>query len=186
MLYLSEADRQNLLLLARKAIVDAVTRRELPDSIPLEGIFAERRGVFVTLHVRGELRGCIGTTERDEPLGDGVVRCAASAALHDPRFPPMRADELDELRIEISVLSPVTPIEVEDIEIGRHGLVISDGEHRGLLLPQVAVEHHLSREQFLGETCRKAGLSRETWRLGSTRIGGFTCEVFGEGETEDG
>jgi uncharacterized protein len=98
----------------------------------------------------------------------------------------MRADELDELRIEISVLSPVTPIQVEDIEIGRHGLVISDGEHRGLLLPQVAVEHHLSREQFLGETCRKAGLAREAWRLGSTRIGGFTCEVFGEGETEDG
>src|ERR1700732_1001388 len=102
--YLSEVDGQNLLVLARKAILDAVTRKELPDTIPHEGIFGERRGVFVTLHVRGELRGCIGTTENDEPLGEAIVRCAASAALHDLRFSPVRADELGDLQIEISVL----------------------------------------------------------------------------------
>lgn len=178
--YLSEADGQKLLELARKALVEIVTRRELPASLPHEGIFGERRGVFVTLHVGGELRGCIGTTEGDEPLGDAVVRCAASAALHDPRFAAVRAEELSELRIEISVLSPVAAIRVEDIEIGKHGLVISDGAHRGLLLPQVAVEHELSVEAFLGETCRKAGLARDAWRLEETQIAGFTCEVFEE------
>ena len=178
--YLSEVEGRSLLVLARKAIVDAVTRKELPDTIPHEGIFGERRGVFVTLHVRGELRGCIGTTEGDEPLGQATVRCAASAALHDPRFPAMRSEELGDLHIEISVLSPLAPIRPEEIEIGRHGLVVSDENHRGLLLPQVAPEHGLNREQFLAETCRKARLPQEAWRWPSTRIQGFTCEVFSD------
>ena len=178
--YLSEADRQNLLLLARKAVVEAVTHAKLPEAIPHEGVFGLRRGVFVTLHVRGELRGCIGTTEGDEALGDALVRCGASAALQDPRFPAVRTEELSDLQVEVSVLSPLSPIHAEAIEIGRHGLMISDESHRGLLLPQVAVEHDLSREQFLGETCRKAGLPREAWRWPTTRIEGFTCEVFSE------
>jgi AmmeMemoRadiSam system protein A len=178
--YLSEVDGQNLLVLARKAIVEAVSRRELPETIPKEGIFGQRRGVFVTLHVRGELRGCIGTTEGDEPLGEATVRCAVSAALHDPRFPAMRSEELEELHIEISVLSPLTPMRPEEIEIGRHGLVVSDENHRGLLLPQVAPEHGLNREQFLAETCRKARLPQDAWRWTSTRIQGFTCEVFSD------
>jgi AmmeMemoRadiSam system protein A len=178
--YLSELDGQNLLVLAHKAIVEAVTRRELPETIPNEGIFGERRGVFVTLHVRGELRGCIGTTENDEPLGEATVRCAASAALHDPRFPAIRSEELEELQIEISLLSPLTPIRPEEIKIGRHGLVVSDENHRGLLLPQVAPEHGLNREQFLAETCRKAKLPRDAWQWRSTRIQGFTCEVFSD------
>jgi AmmeMemoRadiSam system protein A len=180
MLYHSEDDGRELLVLARKAIVEAVSRGELPETIPHEGIFGERRGVFVTLHVRGELRGCIGTTEGDEPLGEATVRCAASAALHDPRFPAMRSEELGELSIEISVLSPLTRIRPEEIEIGRHGLVVSDESHRGLLLPQVAEEHGLNREQFLAETCRKARLPREAWQWASTQIQGFTCEVFSD------
>src|ERR1700692_1165455 len=102
--YLSKIDGQNLLGLARKAVVEAVTRKELPDTIPHEGIFGERRGGFVTLHVRGELRGCIGTAESDETLGEAKVRFAASAAFHDPRFPVMRREELEALSIEISVL----------------------------------------------------------------------------------
>jgi AmmeMemoRadiSam system protein A len=178
--YLSEVDGQNLLVLARKAIAEAVNRGELSNIIPHEGIFRERHGVFVTLHVRGELRGCIGTTESDEPLGEATVRCAASAALHDPRFPAMRSEELGALSIEISVLSLLTSIRPEEIEIGRHGLVVSDENHRGLLLPQVAPEHGLNREQFLAETCRKAKLPREAWRWPSTRIQGFTCEVFSD------
>ncbi|HEY2351831.1 MAG TPA: AmmeMemoRadiSam system protein A [Candidatus Acidoferrum sp.] len=182
---LSEAERQNLLLLARKAIEEAVTRRQLPETIPQEGIFGEHRGVFVTLHVRGGLRGCIGTTESQETLGEAVVRCAASAALHDPRFPPMRSDELRKLQIGISLLSAMRAITLEEIEIGRHGLVVSDSTHRGLLLPQVAAEHGMSREQFLAETCRKAGLPREAWRSASTQLEAFTCEVFEEGRSEE-
>jgi AmmeMemoRadiSam system protein A len=177
---LSESDRQKLLLLARQAITDAITRRKLPVLIPHGGVLGEHRGVFVTVHVRGELRGCIGTTEADEPLADAIVRCGASAALHDPRFAPIIAEELPAMQIEISVLSPLAMLRPDEIEIGRHGLVISDEAHRGLLLPQVAVEHNLSCEEFLGETCRKARLPRDAWRLPSTRLQGFTCEVFSE------
>jgi AmmeMemoRadiSam system protein A len=180
---LSELDGRKLLGLARKAIVAALTRKELPETIPQEGIFGERRGVFVTLHVGGELRGCIGTTESDERLGDATVRCAASAALHDPRFPPIRGVELQALNIEISVLSPLTPIRPEDIQVGRHGLVVSDEGHSGLLLPQVAPQHGLNREQFLAETCRKARLPQDAWRWPSTRIEAFTCEVFSDAKS---
>jgi len=177
---LSEPDRHRLLLLARQAIIEAITRRKLLAVIPHNGVFGEHRGVFVTVHVRGELRGCIGTTEADEPLADAIVRCGASAALQDPRFAPLRAEELPAMQIEISVLSPLATLRPDEIEIGRHGLVVFDEAHRGLLLPQVAVEHNLSREEFLGETCRKARLPRDAWRLPSTQLQGFTCEVFSE------
>jgi AmmeMemoRadiSam system protein A len=177
---LSESDRHNLLLLARNVIVRAVTHHQLLEAIPRDGIFAEQRGVFVTVHVSGHLRGCIGTTAGSEPLADAIVRCAASAALHDPRFAPMRVDELGGLEVEVSVLSPLFRARPEEIRIGRHGLVISDQGHRGLLLPQVAVERRFSPEQFLAETCQKAGLPREAWRWPGTTILGFTCEVFSE------
>ena len=103
---LSEADQRAALELARKAIIDAVSQRKLPDLIPREGVFAQRRGVFVTLHVRGHLQGCIGVTDPSEPLGEAIVRCAVSAALEDPRFSPLKAAQLEELIIEISLLSP--------------------------------------------------------------------------------
>jgi AmmeMemoRadiSam system protein A len=180
MLFLSEDDRAKLLQLAHRAIVETVTRRELPGNIPHHGILGQPHGVFVTLHKRGELRGCIGTTETTEALADAVVRCAASAALHDPRFPPVTTEETHELEIEISVLSPLQQIQPEAIEIGKHGLVISDVNHRGLLLPQVAVEHRLTREQFLAETCRKAGLPRDAWQSPATHIQAFTCEIFAD------
>ena len=177
---LSELDQRAALELARKAIQEAVLRRKLPDVIPREGIFSERRGVFVTLHVRGKLQGCIGVTDPGESLGEAVVRCAVSAALEDPRFTPLKESQLDELSIEISLLSPLKPILPETIEIGRHGLLVVNHAHRGLLLPQVAVEHSLTREQFLDETCRKAGLTREAWKDPETNILGFTCDVFSE------
>ena len=177
---LSESDRSRALQLARQAVTEAVSCRKLPEEIPNDGVFAERRGVFVTLHVSGRLQGCIGVVEPYEPLGEAIVRCAASAALEDPRFAPMRADQLAPLTIEISLLSPPAPIAPDSIEIGRHGLLISLHSQRGLLLPQVATEHHLSREQFLEETCRKAGLRREAWRDPEAQILGFTCEVFSE------
>jgi AmmeMemoRadiSam system protein A len=175
---LSEADRSVLLQLARESIREAVSRGQLPEKIPTNGILAERWGVFVTLHVHGRLRGCIGVIEGEEPLGEAVVRCAASAALQDSRFSPVRPEELGELEIEISLLSPLVPIAPEDVQVGRHGLLIIQDTKRGLLLPQVAEEHHLTREQFLEETCHKAGLAREAWTHPDTKLLGFTCEVF--------
>jgi uncharacterized protein len=180
MLSLSETERRSALQLARTAVVETVSHRKLPDRIPSDGIFAERRGVFVTLHLRGRLQGCIGVVEPDEPLGEAIVRCAASAALEDPRFAPMREDQLDDLTIEISLLSRPAPISAEAIEIGRHGLLVVLHAQRGLLLPQVAFEHHLTREQFLEETCRKAGLRREAWRNPEARLFGFTCEILSD------
>lgn len=177
---LSEADRRAALELARKAVLEAVLHRRLPADIPRQGIFAERRGVFVTLHVRGRLQGCIGVTDPSETLGEAIVRCAASAAVEDPRFTPTKPDQLEDLSIEISLLSRLEPIEPDKIEIGRHGLLIVLHAQRGLLLPQVAIEHRLSREQFLEETCHKAGLRREAWRDPEVRLFGFTCEVFSE------
>jgi AmmeMemoRadiSam system protein A len=177
---LSDADRRALLRLARQAVVEAVSYASVPQQIPLDGIFAACRGVFVTLHVRHRLRGCIGVTEAQDPLGDSIVRCAVGAALQDPRFSPVRAEEIADLQIEVSLLSSPAPIRPNEIEIGRHGLLISRGCQRGLLLPQVAVEHHLSPQQFLEETCRKAQLPLDAWRDSGIDLLGFTCEVFSE------
>jgi AmmeMemoRadiSam system protein A len=178
--FLSEADRRSLLELARRAIAEAVCLQKPAEGISQNGVFAEKRAVFVTLDVRGRLRGCIGVVQAFEPLGESIARCAASAALHDPRFSPVSAEELRELQIEISLLSPPEPILPENIEIGKHGLLILQGSKRGLLLPQVAVEHKLGREQFLEETCRKAGLNAKAWQERETQILGFTSEVFSE------
>ncbi|MGB7281588.1 MAG: AmmeMemoRadiSam system protein A [Candidatus Acidiferrum sp.] len=180
--FLSEADRRSLLDLARCSIAQAVSLQKPAEAIPRGGIYDEKRGVFVTLHLRGRLRGCIGVVETFEPLGEAIARCAASAALHDPRFSPVHLEELEDLEIEISLLSAPETILPDNIEIGKHGLLISQGSKRGLLLPQVAVEHKLGREQFLEETCRKAGLNAEAWREPETQIHGFICEVFSEGE----
>jgi AmmeMemoRadiSam system protein A len=180
----SEADRHSILKFARQVVVEAVTLGRLPEHVPTDGIFAERRGVFVTLRDTGHLRGCIGVVEADTPLGDSVARCAAGAALQDPRFAPMRAADLSHLQIEISLLTKPEPIAINAIEIGRHGLIVVSGDRRGLLLPQVAVEHNLDREKFLSETCRKAHLLRDAWRDARTQILGFTCDVFSDPEPQ--
>lgn len=182
----SEEDRPALLQWARTAVVEAVSRERLPADIPQHGIFLEKRGVFVTLHVRGRLRGCIGVVETEETLGESIMRCAAGAALRDPRFSPLQTQELGELHIEISLMSAPVPIRPEEIEVGRHGLIIVSGASRGLLLPQVATEHRLDRQQFLEETCRKAGLHPEAWDQEGVQILGFTCEIFSERKPESG
>jgi AmmeMemoRadiSam system protein A len=181
----SEADRHAILKFARQVVIEAVTLGRLPEHVPTDGIFGERRGVFVTLRNDGRLRGCIGVVEADTPLGDSVARCAAGAALQDPRFAPMRVADLNQLQVEISLLSPPEPIDIKAIEIGRHGLIVASGDRRGLLLPQVAVEHHLDREQFLSETCRKAHLLRDAWRDARTQIFAFTCDVFTDDTERD-
>ena len=179
---LSEADRQALLQLAREAVRASVSRT-LPEAWPRDGVFAECRGAFVTVRVDRHLRGCIGVVEPDELLGDAIVRCAACAASQDPRFPAIREEELESLQIEISLLSSMVQIRVEQIELGRHGLMVVRGRQRGVLLPQVATDHQLTVEQFLGETCRKAGLPPEAWSEPETQIFGFTCEVFSDSAT---
>ena len=176
--FISESDRQSLLCLAHQAVAEIVTRGQILADIPTGGIFSQQLGVFVSLHVGKRLRGCIGVAESDAPLGDTVVRCASGAALHDPRFPAVRREELGNLQIEISLLSPPLAIRPEQIEIGSHGLLISRGEQRGLLLPQVAVKHRLTTEQFLAETCRKAQLSPDAWRDPEAALFAFTCEIF--------
>jgi AmmeMemoRadiSam system protein A len=177
---LSEEDRKAILELARQGVLHAVCHERPLPSFPTAGIFAERRGLFVTLHVGTKLRGCIGVIEGHTTLGESVARCAADAALHDPRFSRMRVEELEALEIEVSLLSPLEPIRPEEVEIGNHGLMVEQGSRRGLLLPQVAVEHRLGREQFLAETCAKAGLPREAWKDPETKLYGFQCEVIAE------
>lgn len=177
---LTPSERRSLLALAHQAIRDAVVDQRLLEEIPSQGMFAERRGVFVTLHSKGRLRGCIGVVEGREPLGQGIVHAAASAALHDARFPQVRQHELEDLSIEISILSPMTPIRPDEVQIGKHGLLVVSGANRGLLLPQVATEHGLTREQFLEETCAKAGLPRDAWGHEDVQLFGFTCEIHAD------
>jgi len=140
---------------------------------------SEPRGAFTTLHNHGELRGCVGYIFPVRPLYRTVAETAVSAALNDTRFPPVTSDELPSLSIEISVLSLMQPIAPEDIEIGRHGLLITYGSRRGLLLPQVPVEHGWDANTFLAQTCRKAGLPEDAWQHGAT-IEAFTAEIFSE------
>jgi AmmeMemoRadiSam system protein A len=176
------AERRAMLALARAAIVAALVKRPLSSGVAEPTSFSLWRGLFVTLHVNGKLRGCIGVIEPHDTLRESIIHCAQSAAFQDPRFSPLRNDELRGLEIEISLLSELSRIVPEAIEIGKHGLLIATEDRRGLLLPQVATEHHLTREEFLAETCHKAGLSRNAWRDPQTEIYGFTCEIFSESQ----
>jgi AmmeMemoRadiSam system protein A len=175
----TEADRARLLRLAREALRACVCRLPMP-ALDDSEILARLGGAFVTLHLSGQLRGCIGHVEADEPLGLVVSRCAVAAATSDPRFQAVAESELPEIEIELSLLGPLEEVPGgEAIEIGRHGLVIERGRRRGLLLPQVAAEHSWDRVRFLAETCRKAGLPPDAWDKGAT-VWRFEAEVFGE------
>lgn len=175
----SDDDRRRLLRLAREAIVAHVTGAPEPP-VDLTGALARPGGAFVTIHKRGDLRGCIGHIEANQPLGAVVPRCAVAACASDPRFPSVSASELADMDLELSLLGPLEPITGPDqIEIGRHGLVVERGWHRGLLLPQVATEWKWDAPAFLGQTCRKAGLPADAWQHGAA-IWRFDAEVFGE------
>jgi AmmeMemoRadiSam system protein A len=173
-------DRRLLLTLARDAVVAHVGAGVAPAAPSDDGVCARRGGAFVTLHQRGDLRGCIGHVEATEPLGPVIVRCAVAACSADPRFPPVRAAELPHIDIELSLLGPLEPvIVIDEIDVGRHGLVVEMDRHRGLLLPQVATEWRWDRETFLTQTCVKAGLTRDAWKKGAT-LWRFEAEVFGD------
>lgn len=174
-----DEERQALLRLARAAIQAHLEGQAAP-APPPSGAAAGRGAVFVSLHDGDELRGCIGRLETDSTIGQNIVRCAVSAATADPRFPPVHVSELPRLRIELSLLKPMEPIAgPEEVEVGRHGLMVEAGWRRGLLLPQVAVEWNWDRERFVAETCRKAGLPADAWRTGA-KLWRFEAEVFGE------
>jgi AmmeMemoRadiSam system protein A len=175
----TEHDRELLLRLAREALAAHVG--VAPAHVPGAAAGLERPGgAFVTLHNHGELRGCIGHLDASEPLGTVVPRCAVAAGTTDPRFLPITPSELEQLEIEISLLGPLEPISgPEEIEIGRHGLVVELGWQRGLLLPQVATEWQWDAETFLAQTCHKAGLPRDAWKRGA-RMWRFAAEVFSE------
>lgn len=178
---LNDQEKSYLLSLARATLEMRLTGRPLPSPTPPEGPVNDPRGAFVTLHQDGELRGCIGHVTAVEPLWRSVQDNAVSAALHDPRFPPVEASELGSISIDISALTPMREVASPDeIVVGRDGLMLERGPARGLLLPQVASEQGWDREQFLDHTCRKAGLRPGCWREPDTRILVFSAEVFSE------
>lgn len=180
---LSDDQRQRLLQLARKSI-EAVLERRVPqwNADEFEGDLRRPAGTFVTLRTKeGELRGCIGSIRAMQPLFEAVTSSAVSAAFRDPRFLPVEKHELEALELEISVMGPIEVVgNVEDIVVGRDGLIISRGRFAGLLLPQVATEYGWDRETFLDQTCVKAGLSPGSWKSRETRIERFSAEVFCE------
>jgi AmmeMemoRadiSam system protein A len=176
----SDAERQRLLRIARDAIERRVRgERGFADCGP-SGDLLPPCGVFVTIEARGTLRGCIGRIEGDEPLEHLIRACAISACSADPRFAPIAPAELPAIDIELSLISPLEPISgPADVEVGRHGLLVEHGSHRGLLLPQVATEHQWDAATFLAQTCHKAGLPSDAWRANAT-LWRFEAEVFGE------
>ncbi len=177
---LADREKQQLLELARRALIAGVEKREPIQYFPDDEILRQPGGAFVTLHRRGRLRGCVGQLPSNDPLVEVVAHCAKAAALEDPRFKPVPAEELAEIEIELSILSPLDDVTLEKIEPGKHGLVVSHGWRRGVLLPQVATEFNWQAERFLEETCVKAGLEREAWKDPHTLVQAFTAEVFSE------
>lgn len=150
-----------------------------PDEVPDSAVLMEKRGAFVTLKKNGELRGCIGYIEAFKPLYQTIREMALAAAFDDPRFPELTPKEWSEIEIELSVLTPLREIDDPDIvEVGKHGLLIRHGNSSGLLLPQVPVEQGWSREEFLDNTCNKAGLAPDCWRRSGTKLYIFSADIF--------
>ena len=169
-----------LLGLVHEAILSKLEEREVQLGA-WSGHLSELRGAFTTLYLHGKLRGCVGYPIAILPLYRTVIETAQAAAFDDPRFRPVGLHEARDLKVSLSVMSPLKAILPEEVEVGRHGLVVSFDGHRGLLLPQVATEHGWDRVTFLEQTCRKAGLPANAWREGAV-IEAFTAEVFGDRE----
>jgi len=179
---LSPEDRRDLLIRARRAITEVIRSQILADLPAPAGRLAEPGSAFVTVHCSGRLRGCVGRVDRSLPLAEVVAQCAIGAVTHDTRFRALQADEVDEVEIEISVLSELQPMPPHALQVGTHGVVVSRAGRRGLLLPQVAAERSWSVERFLEETCKKAGLEPGAWRDPQTSLLAFTAEIFSEAD----
>ena len=182
---LTREQQTELLRLARKTIADELG---VPcEFVPVLGdaVFDEKRGAFVTLHIKGNLRGCIGYVVGVRSIRDAVSDMAKAAAFRDPRFSSLKKDEYPLIDIEISILSPIEEItSIDEIQVGRDGLIISSGRQSGLLLPQVPVEQGWDRDAFLEYTCYKAGLPGNAWKQKGVKIEKFSAQVFGEKENE--
>jgi AmmeMemoRadiSam system protein A len=185
MALLDAAAKKCLLLRARRAIAKAIGISVTPvaDLIPNpESLIPADllAGAFVTLRIKGRLRGCIGYPEPERPLLDVVEHCAVSAAISDPRFPPLSAAEWEGVELELSVLGPIEPVDdIVEVVVGRDGLIVELGRRRGLLLPQVAVEWKWDATEFASQTCIKAGLPPDAWQKGA-KLFKFEAEVFSE------
>ncbi len=176
---LSDQEKKTLHDIAHTVIWNKVSGKPVPEFHVESGRLTELRGAFVTITKKGMLRGCIGHIRALMPLYKTIEEMAAAAAFDDPRFPPVTKNELKDLEIDISVLTPFKQItDVKEIEVGKHGIYIEKGYYSGILLPQVATEHRMDRETFLEETCRKAGLPTDAWKEKDTRIYIFSADIF--------
>ena len=178
---LSEQDKSYLLKLARRAIFTKCQNTPFELDVPQSKTLNEKRGAFVTLNKFNQLRGCIGYLEANKPLYQIIAEMAEAAAFSDPRFPQIKVDEVDDLKIEISVLSQLERIQnIENIKIGSHGLLIKKQVHQGLLLPQVASHYGWDRNTFLDQTCLKAGIPEGSWKNSEVEVYIFSAQIFSE------
>ncbi len=192
MTMLTEEEGKEGLKLARAAIDKYLSENiKIKAGAHLPAIFEEKRGVFVTLNKYGELRGCIGYPYPIFKLKDAIIDAAISAAVNDPRFPAVTKAELADIDIEITILTTPQVLRVkpkdlpQQIEIGRHGLIVKKGIYQGLLLPQVATEYNWSAEEFLCQTCWKAGLPQDAWLEKDTEVSTFEGQIFKEEDDKD-
>jgi len=180
---LTSEEKKYLLTLARRVIVLNVDGKEYKEDEYFSSSLKQHAGIFVTLNKSHQLRGCIGYVEGLKPLQNAVEEMSVAAAFEDPRFSPIEKDELKDIEIEISVLSPLeTIMDTSQIEIGKHGLIIEQGLMRGLLLPQVATDYNWDVQTFLEQTCQKAGLQADAWKDETTKIQIFSAEIFSEAD----
>jgi len=182
---LNAHEKQVLLAIARQAIILGVQSGQEYIEPREEKALNQRNGCFVTIKQNGQLRGCIGNFQSELPLFKEVAQMAQASAAKDPRFYPLKKEDLDNFNLQISVLSPLHKTEnIEDIEVGKHGIYIEKSFYRGVLLPQVATEHNWDRQTFLKQTCIKAGLPTDAWKADDADIYVFSAQVFGEETTE--
>lgn len=186
-LLLTKEEGEKAVKLARRAIETFLTTREVIKD-RYTGVFEEKRGVFTTLTKNHMLRGCIGFPYPIKRLDEAIIESAIAAATEDPRFPPVKPEEMDEIIVEVTILTPPEKLDVDKkelpkhIEIGRHGLMVRTGYFSGLLLPQVAVEYDFDEEEFLSQTCMKAGLPPDCWLMEDTEVYRFEGQIFQEKE----
>jgi AmmeMemoRadiSam system protein A len=175
---LLSAARNSILSLFEKVKIEAPDYEKYP-------VLKSHAGAFVTLTEHKQLRGCIGYIIGGQPVFKTVCDAAIQAAIHDPRFSPIREEELKIISIEISILSEPFPLNsYDEIELGKHGLILEERGRRGLLLPQVPIEHKMNKEEYLEAICQKSGLHRSYWREKELKLKGFTATVFSEKENE--
>ncbi len=183
---ISSQEKKELLQLARLAIKNNfLTEQEKPKFDKNNPLFYSKAGAFVTLTINHKLRGCIGYVEAYQPLYKTIMEAAFQAAFNDPRFSPLSKEEYSRIKIEVSILSEPFPLEnYDEIVVGKHGLILEEGTRKGLLLPQVPIEHNMNKEEYLSALCNKAGFYPDYWKEKQLKLKAFTATVFSESEGE--